>query len=169
MANADLVLLGHIAGAHGIRGDVVIVSHTADPASIGDYGPLQDEAGRLLAVKVLRVTQKGVVARVEGVSDRNGAEALKGRNLFLPRDKLPAAGEGEYYHADLIGLAAENAAGARIGEVVAVQNFGAGDLLEIRLEGSARTVLVPFHDAFVPVVDITERKIRLADVPGLLD
>jgi 16S rRNA processing protein RimM len=169
MAQIPLVLLGHICGAHGIRGDVVIISHTADPAAIGDYGPLQDETGRSLTVKVLRVTQKGVIARLEGIADRDAAEALKGHKLFLPRDRLPTARDGEFYHADLIGLAVEDSSGKRIGEVVAVQNFGAGDLLEIRLAGSPKTVLVPFRDAFVPVVDIAARKLRIDDIPGLLD
>ena len=169
MTKTTLVLLGHVSGAHGIRGEVVIVSHTADPASIGDYGPLQDEAGRSVAVKVLRVTQKGVIARIEGVSDRDAAEAMKGRRLFLSRDRLPKPKDGEFYHADLIGLAVEDHSGSRIGEVVAVQNFGAGDLLEVRLSGISKTVLIPFRDAFVPVVDIAARKVVLADVPGLLD
>lgn len=169
MTQAPLVLLGHVSGAHGIRGEVVIVSHTADPASIGDYGPLLDEAGRSVAVKVLRVTQKGVVARIEGLTDRDAAEAMKGRRLFLPRERLPKPKDGEFYHTDLIGLAVEDHCGRRIGEVVAVQNFGAGDLLEVRLSGSSKTVLVPFRDAFVPFVDIAARKLRLADVPGLLD
>jgi 16S rRNA processing protein RimM len=169
MTKPALVLFGHIAGAHGVRGEVVIVSHTADPASIGDYGPLQDEAGRSLVVKVLRVTRRGVVAHIDGIGDRDAADALKGTQLYLPRDRLPAVEHGEFYHADLIGLAVEDQQGNRLGEVVAVHNFGAGDLLEVRLVGRASTALIPFRDAFVPVVDIAARKLRIADVPGLLD
>ena len=100
------------------------------------------------------MTPKGVVARVAGVADRNGAEALRGTALYAPRARLPEAEEGEYYYADLAGLRADDEAGNRIGSVVAVQNYGAGDLLEVRLDGQSVTELIPFTDAFVPVVDI---------------
>jgi 16S rRNA processing protein RimM len=101
------------------------------------------------------VTGKGVVARIEGVTDRNAAEALKGTELYVDRDRLPAATEGEFYHADLIGLDAVDPDGKAIGSIVAVQNFGAGDLLEVRLAGSTRTELVPFTEAAVPTVDMS--------------
>src|SRR6185503_8065326 len=105
-------------------------------------------------IESARATARGVVARLEGVDDRTAAEALKGVELYVDRDRLPAAAEGEFYHADLIGLAAIDPEGKRIGEIVAVQNFGAGDLLEIRLAGSGKTELVPFSEAAVPEVDI---------------
>ena len=150
------ILLGRISGAHGIRGEVVIHTHTAAPEDIGMYGPLLDQNGaRSYQIRSVRVTAKGgVVARLEGVSDRNAAEALKGVELYVDRDKLPAAAEGEFYHADLIGLAAVDPQGKRIGEIVAVQNYGAGDLLEIRLAGAGKTELIPFTEATVPEVDI---------------
>lgn len=151
------ILLGRIAGAHGIRGEVLIRSFTQAPESIGAYGALSDAPGtRELEIKVVRVTPRGVIARVTGISDRNGAEALKGVDLYVDRTRLPAADEsaGEFYHADLIGLAAVDLGGTAIGTVVAVQNFGAGDLLEVRLAGKARTELIPFRDAFVPEVDL---------------
>lgn len=149
------IVLGHIAGAHGMRGEVLVKSHTEDAASIGAYGPLMDEkSGRVLNLKVVRVTPKGVVARVAGVSDRNAAEALKGAVLAVDRERLPQADEEEYYHADLIGLTAWDLEGKKIGSVVAVANYGAGDLLEIALAGSRKTELVPFTRAFVPKVDV---------------
>ena len=157
------VTLAAVAGAHGVTGEVRLKVFADDLAAFASFN---DGA---LTVKSLRLTPQGAIARFIEVSNRNAAEALRGTALTVPRSALPPLDEGEYYHADLIGLAAENAAGARIGEVVAVQNFGAGDLLEIRLAGSAKTVLVPFRDAFVPVVDMADRKIKLADVPGLLD
>ncbi len=153
------ILLGRIAGAHGIRGEVIVHAFTEPPENIAAYGPLFDESGaRTFRIEIVHVTAKGVVARLEGVSDRTAAEALKGVDLYVDRDRLPAAAEGEYYHADLIGMAAVDPAGLRIGEIVAVQNFGAGDLLEIRLAGARQTELIPFTDAHVPEVDIAARR-----------
>lgn len=154
------VLLGHISAAHGLRGEVLVKTYTGDPRDIAAYGPLTDETGaHRLELKVVRVTDKGVIARVAGVADRTAAERIKGAKLYVARDRLPVAAEREYYHADLIGLDAVSEAGERIGHVVAVQNFGAGDLIEIRLEGSIRTELVPFTDAAVPVVDVAAGRV----------
>ena len=154
------ILLGRITTAHGIRGDVVIDSFTGAPEDIGAYGPLQSADGaRDFTVKVVRVTPKGVIAHVKGVDDRNGAEALRGVDLFVARAKLPEADDGEFYYADLEGLRVENEAGEAIGKVVAVQNFGAGDLLEVRLGDERGTELIPFTDAFVPVVDIAAGRV----------
>jgi 16S rRNA processing protein RimM len=159
-AKAKRILLGRIAGAHGIRGEVVIHSYAAAPEDVGAYGPLMDASGaRSFEIASARVTAKGVVARLKGVDDRNAADALKGVELYVARHKLPAAAEGEYYHADLIGLAAVDAEGKAIGEIVAVSNFGAGDLIEIRLVGSSKTELVPFTDANVLEVDLAARRI----------
>jgi len=153
------VLLGHIAGAHGVRGDVLIKAHTAAPESIAAYGLLEDETGRKLEVNLERVTAKGVIARIAGVADRTAAEKLKGVKLYVAREQLPETAAGEFYHADLIGLAAVDLAGAPVGRIVAVENFGAGDLLEIRLEGAHRTELLPFTDAFVPEVDLARGRV----------
>jgi len=154
------VLLGRIAGAHGIRGEVLIRTFTAAPENIGGYGTLSDAGGeRTFKVESARRTSKGVVARLRGCADRNAAEALKGVDLYIERDRLPAAAEGEFYHADLIGLPAVDAEGNPIGEIVAVQNFGAGDLLEIRLAGTGKTEFVPFTDEAVPDVDIAARRV----------
>jgi 16S rRNA processing protein RimM len=153
------ILLGRIASAHGIRGELLVHSFTEAPENIGAYGALSDASGaRQFKLKVVRVTPKGVIARVAGVADRSGAEALKGVELYVERARLPAAADGEFYYADLVGLTAVDAEGTTIGSVIAVQNFGAGDLLEIRLPGSSKTELVPFRDAFVPEVDLTARR-----------
>jgi len=158
-AKPNRILLGRIAGAHGIRGEVVIHSFTAAPEDVAAYGTLSDKGGsRTFKIAKARVTPKGVVARVEGVNDRNAAEALNGVELYVARERLPSAAEGEFYHADLIGLAAVDAQGAPVGEIVAVHNYGAGDLLEVKLAGSARTEFVPFSEAFVPEVDIAARR-----------
>ena len=149
------VLLGQITGVHGIRGEVVIKTYTAEPQSIGAYGALEDDAGRLrYEISVVRVTPKGVIGRVAGVADRTEAEKLKGAKLYVARERLPKAQAGEFYHADLAGLAVFDPAGTPIGTIVAVQNFGAGDLLEIKLADSNETELVPFTNAVVPEIDI---------------
>lgn len=157
------ILLGQIVGAHGIRGDVIVRTFTGEPEAIAGYGPLTDAAGAAaLTLKVLRVTPKGVIARVMGVADRNGAEALKGRKLYVARTALPEpAGDDDFYHADLVGLAAIDAVGRALGEVVAVQNYGAGDLLEVRLAAMQKTELVPFTKACVPVVDLASRRVTV--------
>lgn len=166
MADGERVLLGRIVAAHGIRGDVLVRTYTEDPEAIGVYGPLTSADGRgSYEVRVLRVTAKGVIARVAGVGDRNGAEALAGTDLFVARTQLPAADEGEFYHADLVGLAAHAPDGTEVGRIVAVHNFGAGDLIEVALTGSRRTELIPFTDAFVPEVDLA-RRIAVVRMPA---
>jgi 16S rRNA processing protein RimM len=169
MSSSRRLCVGVIAGAHGIRGGVRIKSFTADPAAIGAYGPVSDEAG--VRSLVLRVTgeQKGVVlARIEGVSTREAAEALKGMRLHIERDRLPPAGPDEFYHADLIGLAAMQADGTPFGRVAAVWDFGAGVSLEIALP-SGETVMLPFTLAAVPVVDMGAGRITVEPPAGLLE
>ncbi|MGI9523284.1 MAG: ribosome maturation factor RimM [Hyphomicrobiaceae bacterium] len=154
------VLLGHISAAHGIRGELVIVSYTDRPEDISSYGALSDESGtRAFVIKVSRVVAKGVICRIDGIDDRNAAEALCGTKLFVDRIALPPLEADEVYHADIIGLAAYRLDGSRIGSVVAVQNFGAGDLLEIRLVNKRRTEFVPFNRTYVPELDIVGRRL----------
>lgn len=160
MSGARRVLLGRITGVHGLKGEVVVHSFTEVPEDIAAYGPLQAGTGeRQVSLQVVRVAEKGVIARVAGVSDRTAAEALKGTELWVDRALLPDAEAGTYYHADLIGLSAVSPNGVAIGEIVAVQNYGAGDLLQIRLTGKRRTELVPFQDAFVPEVDVAAGRV----------
>lgn len=157
------ILLGEITGVHGIRGDVVVRSYAAAPEDIAAYGLLDDEGGRrAITLAVVRVTAKGVVARVAGVNDRSAAEKLKGVKLYVDRARLPEAENGAYYHYDLIGLAAVDPDGAPIGEIVAVHNFGAGDILEVRLAGGRSSELLPFTDAVVPEVDIRAGRVVIA-------
>jgi 16S rRNA processing protein RimM len=153
------ILLGRIAAAHGTRGEVLVRTFTGRPEDIAAYGPLDDGAGRSFRIKVVRVTPKGVVASVAGIRERTAAEALKGASLYVERDRLPPPEEGEFYHADLIGLAAVDPDGRPLGQVVAVHNHGAGDILEVRLAETGRTELVAFTDAFVPVVDLAARRV----------
>jgi len=163
------VLMGVITGAHGVRGEVRVKSFTAEPAAIAAYGPLEDERGARRLSLALSGTVRGVlIARVEGVADRNAAERLKGTRLYLPRSALPPPAEEEYYHADLIGLAVELADGAPLGRVRAVHDFGAGDSLEVE-KPDGKAVMVPFTEAVVPVVDIAGGRLVVDPPEGLLD
>jgi len=162
--NGKRILLGEITGAHGIRGEVLVRSYTGDPQAIADYGALTDERGASpLTLKVLRMTPKGaIVARVKGVADRNGAEALKGRKLCIVRAAMPEPDdEDDFYYADLIGLTVVDERANALGEVVAVQNYGAGDLLEIRLAATGKTELVPFTKLCVPRIDLAARRVTI--------
>ena len=160
MSVGTRILLGRIADAHGIRGEVIVHSYAELVENIAAYGPLDDKAGtRTFALKVVRVTPKGVIVRIKGVADRSAAEALKGTELYVARAKLPRAADDEFYHSDLIGLAAFDPDGKPVGRVVTVQNFGAGDLIEIALEGTPKTEFIRFADAFVPEVDIKAGRI----------
>ena len=134
MPDKKLILLGHVAGAHGIRGELLIKSYTAAPEDIAAYGALTDASGRKsFKLKIVRVTPKGVIVRIVGVADRNAAEALKGTGLHVDRAAMGEPEAGEYFYSDLIGLGAVAPDGAPIGTIKSVQNFGAGDLLEISL------------------------------------
>lgn len=152
---ARRVLLGHVAGAHGIRGAVLVRSYTAEPGAIADYGSLEDEAGgATFTLSVEGGTSKGLICRIAGVDDRNAAEALKGVALYVPRDRMPPPDDGEYYRADLIGLRAVTETGRALGRVVAVLNYGAGDILDVASEESKRSTLYPMTKAVVRDVDL---------------
>ncbi|MEZ5842064.1 MAG: ribosome maturation factor RimM [Hyphomicrobiales bacterium] len=170
MTDRNRVCLGVIGAPHGVRGEVRVKPYGEDPLSLGAYGPLADESGtRSFEVAALRPIKGGMlVVRFRGLADRDAAEAVKGTRLFVDRDRLPAPGEDEFYHTDLIGLAAELADGTALGRIVAVPDFGAGDLLEIAT-GGGRTVLVPFTMDVVPVIDLGAGKVVIAPPPGLLD
>ncbi len=144
-----------VTGAHGVRGLVKVKAFTEVPEDVAAYGPVTDEAGRREWSLEVAGRGKGVVlVRVTGVTDRDQAQALHGTQIFVAREALPALEEEEtFYHADLIGLAVEDAEGQAIGRVKAVENFGAGDLLEI-VDAADKTVLLPFTKAVVPTVDL---------------
>ncbi len=165
-AQRDRVCVGAIAGAHGIRGAVRIKPFTEDPEAVAAYGPVSDEdGGRTFAVEVLEVKGGMAVARLDGIGDRNAAEALKGLRLYVARDALPAADEDEYYHADLLGLAAVTADGDAVGTIRAIIPAGATEVLEIDRGPGEQTLLVPFTKEAVPVVDLAAGRIVI-DPPG---
>ena len=157
-AGDNKLLMGRIGAAHGIKGEVRIQSFTEDPLALASYGPLStNKPGLLIKILAARTTTNVLVARLEGVNDRNAAEKLNGVELYVDRALLPDTDDDDdFYHADLIGLKARLADGSEIGEVMAVPNFGAGDLLEIRDPRSGDTYLYPFSKAVVPEVRIGE-------------
>jgi 16S rRNA processing protein RimM len=161
--------VGVVAGPHGVGGAVRVKSFTADPADIGAYGPVCDEAGlRRFGIRVLGL-QKGVVlAKLEGVATREAAEALKGLRLHVERDRLPPPEAEEFYHADLVGLTAALADGAAFGRIAAIWDFGAGTSLEIERPGGG-AVMVPFTRAAVPVVDLAAGRVVVDPPAGLLE
>ncbi|MFP4328724.1 MAG: ribosome maturation factor RimM [Paracoccaceae bacterium] len=162
---SGMICVGAVAGAFGVRGEVRLKSFTADPAAIVDYAPLFTEEGaRRFDVSITRPIKGGFAARLSGIDTKEQADALRGTQLYVPRERLPALPDDEFYHADLVGLDVVDTGGASLGRVIAVQDHGAGDLLEIRAPGARQTVLLPFTRAAVPTVDLTARRI-VADPP----
>ena len=160
MAGGGRVCLGQFGAAHGVQGEVRLHSFTADPAAITSYGPLEGEDGRVFEIEAMRPAKDHFVAKIAGVADRNAAELLKNLKLYVPRARLPEPDEpDEFYHADLIGLVVVDRAGEKLGTVVAVHNFGAGDLIEMNPASGGKTQLLPFDDVHVPTVDIAAGKI----------
>lgn len=158
------VCVGAIAGAFGVSGEVRLKSFCADPGAIAAYGPLTTEDGRRsFKVKLTRPVAGGLGARLSGIATKEEADALKGTTLWVSRDRLPALGDDEFYHADLIGLAVQDTGGAPLGRVAAVHNHGAGDVIEVAGPGG-RTLLLPFTRAAVPTIDLASGRI-VADPP----
>ena len=148
------ICVARIGAAHGVRGAVKLWTFTEDPLAVKHYGPLTTKDGaRKFEVATAREANGHLVATLKGIATREEAERLNGIELYIAREKLPATDEDEYYHADLIGLAAVNAANEPIGRVTAIHNFGAGDIIEIAPPHGA-TMLLPFTNAVVPTVDL---------------
>ncbi|MBT1511463.1 ribosome maturation factor RimM [Bradyrhizobium sp. SRL28] len=148
------ICVARIGAAHGVRGAVKLWTFTEDPLAVKHYGPLMTKDGaRQFEVTHVREARDHLVATLKGIASREDAERLNGIELYIAREKLPETDEGEYYHADLIGLAAVNAAQEPLGRVIAIHNFGAGDIIEIAPAKGA-TMLLPFTNAVVPTVDL---------------
>jgi 16S rRNA processing protein RimM len=148
------ICVARIGAAHGVRGAVKLWTFTEDPLAVQGYGPLATKDGaRQFEIANVRAAKDHLVATFKGVASRNDAEKLNGIELYVAREKLPATDDDEYYHADLIGLAAVNTANEPLGRVIAIHNFGAGDIIEIAPPQGA-TMLLPFTNAVVPTVDI---------------
>jgi 16S rRNA processing protein RimM len=164
------VQMAVIGAAHGIKGELRVKTFTGEPLALADYGPLYAKDGRAFQIIDIRPANTVVVVRFKGVADRNAAEALAGTELFVDRSMLPDDGEeDEFYHADLVGLEVRDDTGAALGKVVAVHNFGGGDILDVTL-GGRKGVLIPFTQAAVPQVSIAEGFVRVDPAAaGLVD
>ncbi|MEQ8400910.1 MAG: ribosome maturation factor RimM [Roseitalea porphyridii] len=161
------VLMGVIGAPHGVRGQVRVRSYTGDPLGLGDYGPLFDKSGHRFEVADIRPAKGIVIVTFAGVTGREAAEALGGTELFVDRSQLPDEDldEDEFFIDDLIGLTAVSADGAPLGQVVAVHDFGGGDVIELRPERGGRTELYPFTRAVVPQIDLGAGRLTLVP-PG---
>ena len=153
------ICVARIGAAHGVRGAVKLWTFTEDPLAVRDYGPLTTKDGaRQFEVAQVREAKDHLVATFKGVASREDAERLNGIELYIAREKLPETDDDEYYHADLIGLAAVNTAGEPLGRVAAIHNFGAGDIIEIA-PPHGPTLLLPFTNAVVPTVDLANGRV----------
>ena len=152
---AARICVARIGAAHGVRGAVKLWTFTEDPFAVKEYGPLSTKDGaRQFELASVREAKDHLVVTFKDVATRDEAERLNGVELYIPREKLPATEDDEYYHADLIGLDAVTTADEPLGRVVAIHNFGAGDLIEIA-PPTGTTILLPFSNAVVPTVDIS--------------
>nr|WP_027316733.1 ribosome maturation factor RimM [Microvirga flocculans] len=163
----DLVLVGEFGRAHGLKGEVRLKSHTGEPHAIAAYRPLIASNGKTYSLKSVRPAPGGapdlLIATVEGVTTREASEALNRVQLYVERDTLPPPDdEDEFLLADLIGLSVQNETGETVGTIVAVPNYGGGDLLEIAPAQKGPTALLPFTKAFVPTVDIAGKRVIAA-------
>lgn len=165
---ANQICVARIGAAHGVRGAVKLWTFTEDPLAVLHYGPLATKDGaRQIIVTHARTAKDHLVATLQGVTTRDDAEKLNGVELYIARDKLPATDDDEYYHADLIGLSAQTAAGEPIGRVTAIHNFGAGDVIEIA-PTQGPSLLLPFTNAVVPTVDIADGRVVI-ELPAEID
>ncbi|TPQ38717.1 16S rRNA processing protein RimM [Bradyrhizobium guangdongense] len=157
-----LVCVARIGAAHGVRGAVKLWTFTEDPFAVRRYGPLLSKDGRRqFEIAEVREAKDHLVATFKGVATRDEAERLNGIELYVAREKLPATEADEYYHTDLIGLAAVTPEGEPLGRVLAIHNFGAGDIIEIA-PPKGTSMLLPFTNAVVPEVDIAGGRVVIA-------
>ena len=161
----DLVCVGAIAGAFGVKGDVRLKSFCADAHAIADYAPLTTEDGKQsFTIRITGTIKNGLSARLSGVTSPEAANALKGVKLYAPRDRLPEPDEDEFYYTDLIGCDVHDTGGTPIGRVHQVHDHGAGDFLEITGPDLKNALLLPFTRETVPTIDIANRRL-VVDVP----
>jgi 16S rRNA processing protein RimM len=162
------ICVARIGAAHGVRGAVRLWTFTEDPLAVKDYGPLTTKDGaRQFEVTHARQAKDHLVATLKGVATREDAERLNGIELYIPRDRLPQTDDDEYYHADLIGLAAVTTTDQPLGKVIAIHNFGAGNIIEIAPPQGA-TMLLPFTNAVVPSVDLAGGRVVI-ELPQEVD
>lgn len=167
---SDRICVGAITGSFGVRGEARVKSFCADPTAIGDYGPLtNDDGSRSFTLTITRPVKGGFAVHLSGVTNKEAADALKGTRLYAPRDALPALPDDEFYHTDLMGLTVMDTGGEELGQINAILNHGAGDLLEVRKRGRKGTTLVPFTLEIVPTVDIAAGRVVVDPPEGLFE
>ena len=168
--NTKRICLGEISTAHGVRGLVRIRIYGDDPQAFSAYGPLftSETGDKTLTIRMKNAANKFWIAEVVGVTDRNAAELLRGTKLWIERDKLPEPDEDEFYYEDMIGMVVRTEADGEVGTVIAVDNFGAGDLLEVKPSMGA-TFYVPFADEYILEVNMKTNVITALIPEGLRD
>ena len=165
----DHICVGAFSGSYGVNGEVRLKSFCADPEAIADYSPLTTEDGKhSYAITITRSIKGALAAKVEGITNKEQADDLKGIRLFASRDQLPALPDDEFYYADLIGLTVLDTGGTVLGKVHAVQNHGASDLLEVMPQAGGNTILLPFTREVVPTVDLSAGRIIVDPPEGAL-
>jgi 16S rRNA processing protein RimM len=164
------IRVARIGAAHGVRGEFKLWSFTQDPMAVARYGPLETEDGaQRFEIETLRPAKGFMVARLKGVADRDAATKLCNLELFVARDKLPPIEEDDtYYHADLVGMTAITPLGAPLGNVTAIHNFGAGDLVEIATTAGGEPLLLPFTESVVTEIDAALRQITVV-LPSVIE
>lgn len=164
-----MIVIGAVASAHGVRGQFKVKPFTDTPEDVAAYGPVCLEDGRRIKLKIKGRTKQLLICSADEITDRGAAEALKGQTLSVDRSALPVAASDELYHADLIGLAVADDTGQPLGQVAGLHNFGAGEILEVRLAGQSQTELYPFYPPFLHDVDLDAGQIVLAVKAGQSD
>ncbi len=162
----DLVCLAKIVAAHGIKGEVKIKSFTRAPKDVCTYGKLSNkDETRFFDLTFLSFAKELLRVKIKGVDTRNDAESLVGTELYLSRSRLPDLAEDTFYQTDLVGLEVfDEKTGQKIGKVMGVFNFGAGDILEIKFDEKKQTEMLPFNDTYVPVVDTQSGFIKVREM-----
>lgn len=167
MSGNSHIIVGKIIGVHGVRGELVLRSHTEDQEAIFNY-PLLDPDHMPVTLARVGAKKKGFIVRIDGINSREEAETLIGCELFTPRDALPSVNEGEYYIEDLIGCQVLSSDGAQFGSIKAMHNFGAGDVMDItKPDGKSEMLL--FNDDMVEQVSVAEKTITLKPINVVMD
>src|SRR5262245_30044034 len=153
--SSDRICIAKFGAAHGVRGEIRLWPFTEDPHAVASYGALESkDRKRQFIIEATRAAKDHLVARIKGIDTRDAAESLNGIELYVAREKLPETEKDEFYHADLVGLAVVTPLGESLGRIIAVHNFGAGDIIEIAPANGGDTHLLPFTNAVVPTVDL---------------
>lgn len=163
----DMICVGAISGAFGVRGEVRIKSFCAEPSAIADYNPLSTEEGKVYDLGITRAIKGGFAAVISGVDNKEDADALRNTRLYTARENLPALPDDEFYHSDLIGLTAVDTGGVILGKIKTILNHGAGDILEITGPGLKEPVLLSFTKSVVPTVDLASKRVVIDPPEGL--